>query len=73
MSAIETFLSEMCFKEENSMVKSSFLYNAYKKWCEENNERVMSSRAFGTRLGETGMDKTRISKGYHWLGIALRE
>ena len=73
MSAIETFLGEMCFKEESSMVKSLYLYNAYKSWCEENHERVMSARAFGMRLGETGMDKIRVSKGYHWLGIGLKE
>ena len=73
MSAIKTFLGEMCFREENSMVKFLTLYNAYKSWCEENHERVMSARAFGMRLGETGMDKIRISKGYHWLGIGLKE
>ena len=73
MSAIETFLEEMCIKKETGMVKSSFLYNAYKKWCEENNERVMSTRGFGMRMGETGTDKVRISTGYHWLGIELRE
>ena len=73
MSAIETFLGEMCIKKNTGMVKSSFLYNAYKKWCEENNERVMSARGFGIRMGETGTDKVRLSKGFHWLGIELRE
>ncbi len=73
MSAIETFLAEECIREENTMVKSQELYNAYKKWCEETNERIMSSRCFGMRLGETGLDKVRISKGYHWLGIGLKE
>lgn len=73
MSAIETFLEEICIKKETGMVKASFLYNAYKKWCEENNERVMSTRGFGMRMGETGTDKVRLSTGYHWLGIELRE
>jgi putative DNA primase/helicase len=73
MSAIETFLEEMCVKNPTTMVKSLFLYNAYKKWCEENNERVLSARGFGIRLGESGMDKVRLSKGFHWLGIELRE
>lgn len=73
MSAIETFLGEMCVKNPTTMVKSSFLYNAYNKWCEENNERVLSARGFGIRLAESGMDKVRLSKGIHWLGIELRE
>ena len=73
MSAIETFLEEMCIKKETGMVKASFLYNSYKKWCEENNERVLSTRGFGMRMAETGTDKVRISTGYHWLGIELRE
>ena len=73
MSAIESFLSDECSRNENTMVKSLELYNAYKRWCEENNERIISARAFGMRLGETGLDKVRISKGYHWLGICLKE
>ena len=73
MSAIETFLEEVCIKKETGMVRSSFLYNAYKKWCEENNERVLSTRGFGMRMGETGTDKVRLSAGNHWLGIELRE
>ena len=72
MSAIESFLEEECIREENTMVKSLDLYNAYKKWCEENNERILSSRSFGMRLGETGIDKVRISTGYHWLEIGLK-
>jgi len=73
MSAIETFLEEMCVKNPTTMVKSLFLYNAYKKWCEENHERVLSMRGFGIRMGESGKDKVRLSKGFHWLGIELRE
>ena len=73
MSAIETFLDEMCIKKETGMVRSSFLYNAYKKWCDENNERVLSTRGFGMRMAETGTDKVRLSAGNHWLGIELRE
>ncbi|MEA1910993.1 MAG: phage/plasmid primase, P4 family, partial [Spirochaetota bacterium] len=73
MSAIETFLEEMCVKNPTTMVKSSFLYNGYKKWCDKNNERVLSSRGFSIRLGESGMDKVRLSQGMHWLGIELRE
>lgn len=71
MSAIETFLQENCRRENNGMIKAGLLYNAYKLWAELNNEHIISMRSFGMRLSETGMDKTRLSTGYHWLGISL--
>ena len=73
MSAIETFLQECCLRDEQQMIQASHLYEAYKNWAEENNERIISMRSLGMRLAESGMDKTRLSSGNHWIGIALNK
>ena len=72
MSSIESFLQEKCLKGEHELVKASVLYEAYKQWAQTNNEHIMSMRVFGMRLSESGLDKNRISTGYHWLGINLK-
>jgi putative DNA primase/helicase len=72
MSAIETFLEECCKRDPYAMIQASHLYEAYKKWAENNNEHIISMRSLGMRLAESGMDKTRLSSGNHWLGIALK-
>ena len=73
MSAIETFLQECCRKDENAMIQASHLYEAYKGWAEKNNEYIISMRLLGMRLAESGMDKTRLSAGNHWIGIELNK
>ena len=71
MSAIETFFQDCCKREPNEMIQASHLYNGYKEWAETNNEHIISNRAFGMRLAEAGLDKTRLSKGNFWIGITL--
>jgi putative DNA primase/helicase len=71
MSAIESFLQDYCRRDANEMIQASHIYNAYKEWAETNNERVISNRAFGMRLAESGLDKVRHSKGNFWIGITL--
>ena len=73
MSAIETFIEECCRRDENEMIQASHLYNAYKEWAEEHSERIISMRSLGMRLAESGMDKTRLTSGNHWLGITLNK
>jgi len=73
MSAIETFLEEKCRRSDGAMVKASELYEAYKTWCDQNGEHGLSLRGFGGRLGETGLDKVRLTQGIHWLGLELQE
>jgi putative DNA primase/helicase len=71
MSAVETFLQDYCRRGVYESIQSSHIYNAYKEWAVTNNECIMSNRAFGKRLAETGFDKVRRSEGNFWIGITL--
>lgn len=73
MSAVESFLEECCNREEaNQMIKSSYLYEAYRTWATANNEHILSHRGFSLRIAETGLDKVRLANGFHWIGIGLK-
>lgn len=66
-----SFLESACEAGYGLRVKSDVLYKAYKKWCEEGNEFVMSVRAFGTAIQERGIEKLK-SNGIWYLGIDLK-
>ncbi|ACV64409.1 phage/plasmid primase, P4 family [Desulfofarcimen acetoxidans DSM 771] len=67
------FLTEHCITNPLVRVPASDIYRAYKAWCENNNEYVLSQKIFGTRLSERGFNKSRGTKtgGYVWYGIGL--
>jgi len=68
---IQRFLDECTVRETNAKVRSSELYQAFKKWAEENGEVAMSGQMFGRRMSEKGFRKKRLEKGVHYLGLGL--
>jgi putative DNA primase/helicase len=52
--------------------KSSALYDAYRKWCEQNGEAAATQRTFGESMTERGFER-QTSNGVWYLGVALRE
>jgi len=71
MDVLGRFIEESCVVQQNVMVKNSALYEAYKRWCEENREFVQTQKAFSLRLVERGFDKQRHETGIWWHGIGL--
>jgi putative DNA primase/helicase len=72
MDTIGAFISDCCVVIQDAKVQSGKLYEAYKKWCEENGEFTLTKRVFGTRLSEKEFE--RIESSGHWRkGIGLRE
>ena len=71
MSAIEAFLSSKCIRDDYGRVKIADLYQDFVYWCEGNNERVISKRAFGMRLDEMNMTKCRDGDGWYRVGWRL--
>lgn len=67
---IGLFVEEVCLLDPNVRVKSSVLYEAFKKWCEENGERVPSQKSVSKSLKEKGFDLLR-NNGSWFLGIGL--
>lgn len=72
MDSIGAFISDCCALLPDAKVQAGKLYEAYKKWAEENGEFILKQRDFGMRLSERGLE--RIESSGHWRkGIGLRE
>lgn len=56
---VERFLEERCVRGPEHSVLTSQLREVYMAWCEENGEDSMSSQAFGRRLTERGIGRSR--------------
>src|SRR5205823_5527169 len=57
MDVLGRFIEECCVVEPRATVKSSSLYEAYKKWCDETRENALAQRTFSQRLVERGFEK----------------
>lgn len=67
------FIEECCVVGGAVRATAKSLFAAYRKWCEEAGERVMSQKRFGMRLDDRGFDSCRGTSGTrYWLGIGLR-
>jgi len=81
MDVLAVFLTECCISPPRGgdiqdsptplKTRASELYNAYVKWCEENNEYKMSGTTFGRRLTERGFEKKRQDYGWEYQGIGV--
>ncbi len=65
------YISDHCVLVDGVRARAKDLYDQYVTWAEANGERSMSQKAFGTALGERGLEK-RSSNGIVWHGIALK-
>jgi putative DNA primase/helicase len=73
MDEVGSFLTECCIIQTNVKVNPTDLYDAYKKWCEDTGETVLSQRAFGTRLTERGLKPTQSGGQRFRCGVGLLE
>lgn len=73
MDILGQFLSDHCVVRAGARVSAKNIYDAYKDWCEENGEYVLSSRKFNRRLEERGFVKKRSGKAgnteFHGIGL----
>lgn len=73
MDVLGGFLTDLCAVEADATGKSAELYAAYKKWAEENGERVMSQKSLAMRLVERGFEPCKGALGARcWRGLRLR-
>lgn len=67
------FCEERCELDPDARIAKPALFEAYRKWCEENNRRPLAAVRFSRRLRELHTLDEVASKGIdYWLGIALR-
>ena len=49
------------------------LYDTYIKWCNKNNERIMSQKWLGLRMSEKGFKRLSTNGNRFWLGLILKD
>lgn len=72
MDVLSGFVSDECQTGPDYEVKSSDLYQAYKKWSDMNSEYQMSSRKFSQEMSEK-YPRTHKKVGSVFIGIRLIE
>lgn len=71
MDVVGQFLAECCLIGPNYRTKAAELYDAYKRWCDQNGEHAVQ-RTLGMQLTERGYERKRGTGGYYWwVGLGL--
>jgi putative DNA primase/helicase len=65
------FVEDCCCVLSGASVRSSDLYEAYKRWCDQNGEHPQTQKAFSMRVAELGFEKRRHDTGAWWYGVGL--
>jgi len=73
MDPLADWLEDECWLGDELWVNSTHLWNAYKKWTENNGERAFGRRRFGERLKVLGCKASRRGGSRSWGGIALKK
>lgn len=72
MDPLKIFLESVCVIADAQEVRASVLYNGYESWADQEKEKPLTKRTFGTHLKARGFTQKRGSKGVrHWVGIRL--
>lgn len=67
-----TFIAENCVLDPAATVAAKELYSAYREWAIAANERPISSTAFGIKLSDRGLAKSKNGT-VRRIGIRLRD
>jgi putative DNA primase/helicase len=75
MDVLAAFIEDRCVVRERAVALATPLYEAYRKWCDENGEHPESQKKFGGWLRERGFsdDRERGSRRKIWRGIGLHD
>jgi putative DNA primase/helicase len=65
---VEQFLAEQCVRGEGEDVRSTKLYEAYKKWS---GDHAMTQKALAARLRAKGLEHEKRRKIAYWCGVSL--
>ena len=75
MDVVGTFVND-CFNFDASLkirLHTKQLYDTYLKWCNRNNERVMSQKWLGLRMQEKGFKRVIGNGQRMWLGLYIKD
>ena len=74
MDSVGTFITD-CLELDASLqwrLPTNMLYQTYIKWCNRNNERVMSQKWLGMRMSEKGFKRVITGGLRQWCGLAVK-
>jgi P4 family phage/plasmid primase-like protien len=71
MDVLGQFITECCLVGPNYRIKAADLYDAYKRWCEQNREHADVQRTWGMALTERGYESYKVQGRSWWRGIAI--
>ena len=69
---IANFIEDRLVVEWTGEVSATALYNAFKAWCSDNGEALITQTKFGKRMTTKGIKKSRKRTGVVYEGISLR-
>jgi putative DNA primase/helicase len=75
MDVVGTFVDD-CFDLDTNQewrLLTKELYDTYIKWCNKNNERIMSQKWLGLRMSEKGFKRLSTNGNRFWLGLILKD
>ncbi len=75
MDVLANFIADACMLTSDARAGATSLFQAYKRWCDDNGERCGSQRGFSASLTERGFFKRRSGKTgtEEWQGIGRAE
>ncbi len=74
MDSVGTFVTD-CLELDASLqwrLPTNMLYQTYIKWCNKNNERIMSQKWLGMRMSEKGFKRVITNGQRLWCGLAVK-
>ncbi len=69
---LKEFIENKIEKSPGGRVGAQTLYDAYRKWAEENGLKAFSNKRFPSELEERGCTRTRTQNGIFWLDMVLK-
>ena len=74
MDVLGQFIEDCCLVGPNYRTKASDLYEAYKRWCDQQGVMHTIQRTWGMALTERGYERKRGTAGAHWwVGLGLTD
>lgn len=74
MDSVGTFVGD-CLEIDATLkwrLHTKLLYDTYLKWCNKNNERVMSQKWLSMRMVEKGFKRLATNGQRYWLGLVIK-
>ena len=74
MDSVGMFVTD-CLEIDASLkwrLPTALLYQTYIKWCNKNNERIMSQKWLGMRMSEKGFKRVITNGQRLWCGLCVK-